>query len=167
MRDVIAYAGNPSGSWAVAEINGAVVSCLVSLSDETWLAWQAAGVTLRPWTHKDSPNRPLVLAHFEALVDAKAALARQAVTGTDDPAKLATYDLKASVAAGDDLSGLAGEAAARGMTVDALAALIRSRRDQWKAAALHIDARAAELKAAIRAADDLSAVDLAAGWSLP
>lgn len=165
MPDVIAYAGNAGASWAVARVGKTVVSCSISPPDDTWLLWQESGVTLLPWTHKDSPNRAVVLAHFEALVDARANAARLAVTGTDDPAKLATYDLKAGVAAGDDLTALAGEAVAREMTVEALAALIRSRRDQWKAAALHIDARAAELKASIRGADDPSTVDLGAGWS--
>lgn len=112
-------------------------------------------------------------ADLTADVEARAAAMRVAVAGTSDAAKLAVYQRKYDVAVralANDAAAIAAltpEATARGESVAALAALVKSLGDAWAAAGLAIDAAYQAHKAAIAALADLAAAagyDTATGW---
>lgn len=129
----------------------------------------AAGIApFQRWANLD-----LARAELLGEVEARARRLRVAVAGTDDATKLTVYREKyatALAALGNDAGAAAAlkpEADARGESVAALASLVKSLGDQWRAAGLAIDAAYQEHKTAIAALPDLAAAgayDTSAGW---
>jgi hypothetical protein len=111
-------------------------------------------------------------ARLMAAVEEKARVLRVGVAGTGDASKLAVYQAKYDTAiaalSGNKgaLADLAPEAAARGNGAAELAAVVKARGDQWRAAGLSIDAAHQRHKAAIASLDlvGVLAYDMSAGW---
>lgn len=112
-------------------------------------------------------------ADLTADVEARAAAMRVAVAGTSDATKLTVYQRKYDVAVraiANDAAAIAAltpEATARGESVAALAALVKSLGDAWAATGLAIDAAYQAHKAAIAALANIAqaeAYDTGAGW---
>lgn len=113
--------------------------------------------------------RAMLLAEVEAIAEAK----RIAVAGTSSGSKLATYQAKYETAvaalAGNEaaLAALTPEATARGETTEALALLVKTLGDQWRAAGLAIDAAYQAHKAAISQLTLAEALDYDTGEGWP
>lgn len=135
--------------------DGGILTIPVDPENRDYARLVASAQPIEPYDAFRGLDLAAAKARILGLLEAETASLRARVAGTVDPTKLAAYQQKYETALaaldGDTpaLSLLADEAQARGLSAQALAALVRQTGDQWRALVQRIEAASAQHKTRI------------------